>query len=103
MSQAQELAKKAGITSLYYKDWTNSYQTHGDILSPITVVTVTQPLQRDELLDYTKKNQAEELQERFFVRDKEKHAWNRIVNEGTLNPKPQALNHPKPYTLNPKP
>ena len=39
----KEIAKKAGVTSLYYKDWIFSHQTRGDVLSPISVVTMTQP------------------------------------------------------------
>ena len=36
----KEIAKKAGLPSGYYKEWSFSHQTRGDSLSPITVVTV---------------------------------------------------------------
>ena len=54
----KELAKCAGITGHYYKDWTFSHQTLGDSLSPITVVTVSQPWQRSKLFDFTNQKQA---------------------------------------------
>ena len=94
----KELAKKAGITSQYYKDWTFSHQTRGDALSPITVVTVTQPWQRSKLFDYTKKHAVtDKLQEHFYIRDKEEQDWDRVVKTfGTyLGPPTSAAKHLK--------
>ena len=51
----KEVAKKAGVSNNYCKDWIFSHQTRGDSLSPITVVTVTQPWQRSKMLDFAKK------------------------------------------------
>lgn len=48
----KELAKKASIGSRYYCGWAYSHQTRGDTLPRITVVTVMQPWQRSQLLDY---------------------------------------------------
>lgn len=73
----KETAKKAGISSNYYKYWVYSHQTKGDALSPITVVTVTQPWQRSKLLDYVKKGTGN-LEERFYIEDEEETKWERI-------------------------
>jgi hypothetical protein len=78
----KEIAKKAGLPSGYYKEWSFSHQTRGDSLSPITVVTVTQPWQRNKLFDFTKKNgNTGKLQERFFINEKEVTDWNLIEKE----------------------
>ena len=78
----KEIAKKSGLPSGYYKEWSFSHQTRGDSLSPITVVTVTQPWQRNKLFDYTKKHaNTGKLQEKFFINDKEETDWNRITQE----------------------
>ena len=77
----KEVAKKAGVSSSYYRDWVYSHQTRGDSLSPITVVTVTQPWQRSKMLDFAKKQQAgsNELKERFYINDREENSWDNIV------------------------
>ena len=77
----KEVAKKAGVSNNYYKDWLFSHQTRGDSLSPITVVTVTQPWQRSKMLDFAKKQQfgTNELKERFFINDREESSWDTIV------------------------
>lgn len=62
----KELAKRASISSTYYREWAYSHQTRGDTLSQITAVTVTQPWQRSQLLDYVKK-EGNNTQERFFI------------------------------------
>ena len=86
----RELAKKAGITNTYYREWTYSHQTRGDSLSAITVINVAQPWQRSRLFDYTKKN-ADKLQEKFYIRDREEHDWNRIIEEfGTYQGPPTS-------------
>lgn len=78
----KEIAKKAGLPSGHYKEWSFSHQTRGDSLSPITVVTVTQPWQRNKLFDFTKKNgNTGKLQERFFINEKEVTDWNLIEKE----------------------
>eukprot|EP00438_Fugacium_kawagutii_P010678 Skav207423 [mRNA] locus=scaffold646:276451:277584:- [translate_table: standard] len=67
----KDLAKRAGLSSYYYQDWRYSHQTRGDALSPLTVVTVTQPWQRSKLLDYTKnKLNADKLKEKHYVEDR---------------------------------
>lgn len=73
----KETAKRAGISSNYYKYWVYNHQTKGDALSPITVVTVTQPWQRSKLLDYVKKGTGN-LEERFYIEDEEESKWERI-------------------------
>ena len=50
----KEVAKRAGISNLYYRDWLCSHHTRGEALSPITIVTVTQPWQRSKLFDLKK-------------------------------------------------
>ena len=78
----KELAKKAGITSFYYRDWTFSHQTRGEALSPLTIVTVSQPWQRNKLFDYTKKHAGtDKLKERFFLKEREEQDWNRITEK----------------------
>ena len=76
----KEIAKKAGITSNYYREWLFSHQTRGEALSPLTVVTVTQPWQRSKLLDYVKRNPtAPALKERFYVKDTVEDKWDTIL------------------------
>ena len=78
----KELAKKAGITSFYYRDWVFSHQTRGEALSPLTIVTVSQPWQRNKLFDYTKKYAGtDKLKERFFLKEREEQDWNRITEK----------------------
>ena len=74
----KETAKRAGITSNYYRDWTYSHQTRGDTLSAITIVTVTQPWQRSKLLDFVKKSDG--LKEKFYIKDEEETKWDKIAN-----------------------
>ena len=71
----KETAKRAGITSNYYRDWTYSHQTRGDTLSAITIVTVTQPWQRSKLLDFVKKSDG--LKEKFYIKDEEETKWDK--------------------------
>ena len=73
----KETAKRAGITSNYYRDWTYSHQTRGDTLSAITIVTVTQPWQRSKLLDYVKKSDG--LKEKFYLKDEEETQWEKLT------------------------
>ena len=74
----KEIAKKAGVTSLYYKDWIFSHQTRGDALSPISVVTMTQPWQRAKVLDYIKKAN-KNFPEKLYIDDKEETNWDKIT------------------------
>lgn len=75
----KDLAKRAGLSSFYYQDWRFSHQTKGDALSPLTVVTVTQPWQRSKLLDFTKNRlNADMLKERHFVKDHVENSWEKI-------------------------
>eukprot|EP00434_Breviolum_minutum_P011668 symbB.v1.2.010290.t1/scaffold666.1/size175110/2 len=74
----KEIAKKAGVTSLYYKDWIFSHQTRGDVLSPISVLTITQPWQRAKVLDYIKKAN-KNFPEKFYIDDKEETNWDKIT------------------------
>ena len=75
----KDIAKRAGLSSFYYQDWRFSHQTKGDALSPLTVVTVTQPWQRSKLLDFTKNRlNADMLKERHFVKDHVENSWEKI-------------------------
>ena len=85
----KETAKKAGITSNYYRDGTYSHQTRGDALSSITIVTVTQPWQRSKLLDFVKKSEG--LKEKFYIKDDEETQWDKITKAfGNRQQKTQA-------------
>lgn len=58
-----KLAKRAGIS--------------GDALSPLSVVTVSQPRQGSKLLDFTKNN-IDELKEKVQFNDREETNWEKF-------------------------
>lgn len=97
----KELAKKAGMPSGFYKEWSFSHQTRGDVLSPITVITVTQPWQRNKLFDFTKKHAGtSKLQERFYINEKEEQDWDMITTEfGTYQ---ESQNKPPELKVQPQ-
>ena len=78
----KEVAKRAGISSLYSRHWLYGHQTRGEALSPITIVTVTRPWQRSKLFDFSKEHAGtDKLKERFFINETEEQDWNRVVEK----------------------
>ena len=82
----KELAKKAGISNYCYREWLYSHQNKGDMLSPLTVVSVAQPWQRHKLLDFTRNRQnAIYLQEKHYVKDISEEDWAKPLASMTKN------------------
>ena len=76
----KEVAKRASISSFYNREWIFSHQTKGDMLSPMTVVSITQPWQRNKLLDFTRNNSnRQRLQEKFYIKDQAEDNWEKIL------------------------
>ena len=98
----KEVVKKAGVSNNYYREWLFSHQARGDSLSPITVVTVTQPWQRSKMLDFEKKQHigAPELKKRFYINDGEETSRENILPKlGKCN---DNDNRPKDIKIQPQ-
>ena len=96
----KEVAKKPGIPNSYYRDWVYSHQKRGDSLSAITVVTVTKPWQRSEMLDYMKNIGTTALKERFYIDGREETSWEKILAKfGVCN---DSDNRQKDIKIRPK-
>ena len=50
------------------------------MLSPMPIVSITQPWQRNKLLDFTRnKSNRQHLQEKFYIKDQAEDNWEKIL------------------------